>query len=65
MCEAIIEAERPQALLPTVGGQTALNTAVELGERGSLERFGVELIGARLEAIRTAEDRELVQARDG
>ena len=59
VCEAIIEAERPQALLPTVGGQTALNTAVELGERGALERFGVELIGARLEAIRTAEDREL------
>ena len=59
VCEAIIEAERPQALLPTVGGQTALNTAVELGERGGLERFGVELIGARLEAIRTAEDREL------
>ena len=59
VCEAIIEAERPQALLPTVGGQTALNTAVELGERGALERLGVELIGARLEAIRTAEDREL------
>ena len=59
LCEAIIEAERPQALIPTVGGQTALNTAVELGERGALERFGVELIGARLEAIRTAEDREL------
>ena len=59
VCEAIIEAERPQALLPTVGGQTALNTSVELGERGVLERFGVELIGARLEAIRTAEDRQL------
>ena len=59
ICEAIIKAERPQALLPTVGGQTALNTAIELGELGTLERFNVELIGARLEAIRTAEDREL------
>jgi len=59
VCEAIIERERPQALLPTVGGQTALNTAVELAESGVLERFGVELIGAKLEAIRTAEDREL------
>jgi carbamoyl-phosphate synthase large subunit len=58
-CAKIIEAERPDALLPTVGGQTALNTAVELAESGVLERFGVELIGARLEAIKTAEDREL------
>ena len=60
ICEAIIKAERPQALLPTVGGQTALNTAIELGERGTLERFNVELIGARLEAIRTAEDLSLI-----
>ncbi|MDA0334952.1 MAG: carbamoyl-phosphate synthase large subunit, partial [bacterium] len=58
-CTKIIEAERPDALLPTVGGQTALNTAVELAESGVLDRYGVELIGARLEAIKTAEDREL------
>ena len=58
-CERIIEVERPDALLPTVGGQTALNTAVTLAENGVLEKHGVELIGARLEAIRTAEDREL------
>ncbi|CAI8015891.1 Carbamoyl-phosphate synthase large chain, N-terminal section [Geodia barretti] len=48
----IIEAERPDALLPTLGGQTALNLAIELAETGVLERFGVEMIGARLEAIR-------------
>jgi carbamoyl-phosphate synthase large subunit len=54
---AIIERERPDALLPTVGGQTALNLAVELAEAGVLERCGVELIGASLEAIRVAEDR--------
>ena len=59
VCEKIIECERPQAILPTVGGQTALNTAVELAESGVLERYGVELIGAQLEAIKTAEDREL------
>ena len=59
ICEQIIALERPQALLPTVGGQTALNIAVELGAQGILERYGVELIGARLDAIRTAEDREL------
>ena len=56
---AIIERERPDALLPTVGGQTALNLAVSLAEDGSLERFGVELIGAKLEAIKVAEDRML------
>ena len=55
---AIIERERPDALLPTVGGQTALNLAMELAENGVLDRFGVELIGASVEAIRTAEDRE-------
>ena len=54
---AIIERERPEALLPTLGGQTALNLAVELAEAGVLDRFGVELIGADLEAIRRAEDR--------
>ena len=59
ICEQIIARERPQALLPTLGGQTALNTAVALAERGALERYGVELIGAKLDAIRTAEDREL------
>ena len=54
---AVIERERPDALLPTVGGQTALNLAIELGERGVLEEFGVRLIGASLDAIRVAEDR--------
>ena len=56
--EAIIRRERPDALLPTVGGQTGLNLAVELAEAGILERYGVELIGARLEAMQIAEDRE-------
>jgi carbamoyl-phosphate synthase large subunit len=55
---AVIEKERPDALLPTLGGQTALNLAVELGEAGVLDRFGVELIGADLAAIRRAEDRQ-------
>jgi len=55
----IIERERPQAMLPTVGGQTALNLAVTLAEDGTLDRFGVELIGAKLGAIKTAEDRNL------
>ena len=54
----IIERERPDALLPTLGGQTALNLAMSLHEDGTLERFGVELIGADHEAIRRAEDRE-------
>ena len=53
----IVERERPDALLPTLGGQTALNIAVELHEAGVLGRFGVELIGADVEAIRRAEDR--------
>ncbi|MGH7821939.1 MAG: carbamoyl-phosphate synthase large subunit, partial [Candidatus Binatia bacterium] len=57
--ERIIEAERPDALLPTVGGQTALNTALEVAERGALDRYGVELIGAKVEAIKKAEDRDL------
>ncbi|QPN56829.1 carbamoyl-phosphate synthase large subunit [Synechococcus sp. CBW1107] len=55
----VIELERPDALLPTMGGQTALNLAVALAEDGTLERFGVELIGANLQAIRKAEDRRL------
>jgi carbamoyl-phosphate synthase large subunit len=54
----IIEKERPDALLPTLGGQTALNLAMALHEDGTLERFGVELIGADSAAIRRAEDRE-------
>jgi carbamoyl-phosphate synthase large subunit len=54
----IIEKERPDALLPTLGGQTALNIAMTLFEDGTLERFGVELIGADAAAIRRAEDRE-------
>src|SRR3954471_5499946 len=53
----IIERERPDALLPTLGGQTALNLAIELDEAGVLSEFGVELIGASIEAIHTAEDR--------
>jgi len=55
----IIEKERPDALLPTMGGQTALNTALSLNRMGILEKFGVEMIGARAEAIDKAEDREL------
>ena len=55
----IIERERPDALLPTMGGQTALNTAVALAESGVLDKFKVELIGAKLPAIKKAEDREL------
>jgi carbamoyl-phosphate synthase large subunit len=57
--EAIIAAERPDALLPTVGGQTGLNLAVELAEAGILEKYGVKLIGAQLRAIKIAEDRLL------
>jgi carbamoyl-phosphate synthase large subunit len=55
----VIERERPDALLPTMGGQTALNCALDLAREGVLERFGVELIGASREAIDKAEDREL------
>jgi carbamoyl-phosphate synthase large subunit len=55
----IIERERPDALLPTVGGQTAINLAVDLAEAGVLEEFDVELIGARLDALKVAEDRQL------
>jgi carbamoyl-phosphate synthase large subunit len=57
--EAIIEKERPDAVLPTVGGQTALNLAVALYERGTLARYGVKLIGASIDAIKVAEDRLL------
>ncbi len=57
--ERIIERERPDALLPTVGGQTALNLAVKLAESGVLDRLGCELIGAKLPAIQKAEDRGL------
>jgi len=60
--EKIIDRERPDALLPTVGGQTALNLAVALAEAGILERYGVELIGARLESVQVAESRALFRA---
>ena len=55
--EAIIEQERPDYMLPTVGGQTGLNLALALSERGVLEKYNVKLIGATLEAIKAAEDR--------
>jgi carbamoyl-phosphate synthase large subunit len=55
----IVERERPQALLPTLGGQTGLNTAIQVAEMGVLEKYGVEMIGANQQAIRKAEDREL------
>src|SRR6266478_502865 len=55
----IIRRERPDALLPTVGGQTALNLAIALSNTGILEEFGVEMIGAKREAIKIAEDRML------
>ncbi len=57
--EKVIEKERPDALLPTMGGQTALNVAVALAKNGVLEKYGVELIGAKLPAIEMAEDRQL------
>ncbi|WP_439577283.1 carbamoyl-phosphate synthase large subunit [Elioraea sp.] len=57
MVEKIIAKERPDALLPTMGGQTALNTAMKLADAGVLDRYGVELIGAKREAIDKAEDR--------
>ncbi len=59
LAEQIIAKERPDAVLPTVGGQTALNLAVALAERGILEKYGVKLIGASIEAIKVAEDRLL------
>ncbi len=57
--EKIIEKERPDALLPTVGGQTGLNLAIDLAEAGILDRYEVEMIGAKLPAIKKAEDRDL------
>src|SRR6478609_6748550 len=57
--EAIIAKERPDAILPTVGGQTALNLAVDLAEAGILDKYNVQLIGASIEAIKIAEDRQL------
>ncbi|MBW2714423.1 MAG: carbamoyl-phosphate synthase large subunit, partial [Deltaproteobacteria bacterium] len=60
--EKIIARERPDVLLPTLGGQTALNLAVNLCEQGVLERYGVSLIGAQLESINKAEDRDLFRA---
>jgi carbamoyl-phosphate synthase large subunit len=57
--ERIIAAEKPDALLPTVGGQTGLNLALDLAAAGVLERHGVRLIGANVDAIRRAEDRDL------
>lgn len=59
--ELIIEKEKPDAILPTMGGQTALNVAVALAEKGILKKYNVELIGADLQAIKKAEDRELFQ----
>src|SRR5271166_139839 len=59
---AIIERERPGAILPTLGGQTALNLAMKLREKGVLERFGVEMLGARPDSIAKAEDRALFKA---
>ncbi|MBW4428143.1 MAG: carbamoyl-phosphate synthase large subunit [Nostoc desertorum CM1-VF14] len=59
LVEKVIEKERPDALLPTMGGQTALNIAVALAKNGVLEKYGVELIGAKLPAIEKAEDRKL------
>ena len=57
--EKIIAREKPDALLPTIGGQTGLNLAVKLAEKGVLDKYNVELIGAKIEAIKKAEDREL------
>jgi carbamoyl-phosphate synthase large subunit len=59
MCERIIEQEKPDAILPTVGGQTALNLALALHEQGILQKYNIELIGASLPSIRLAEDRQL------
>ena len=61
--EAIVDRERPDAILPTLGGQTGLNLAVELHEAGVLERYGVELLGTPIETIRLAEDRELFKSK--
>ena len=58
--EKIIMIEKPDALLPTMGGQTALNAAVELSEKGILNKYEIELIGADLESIKKAEDRKAI-----
>ncbi len=63
--EKIIAKEKPDALLPTMGGQTALNCALDLADNGVLEKYGVELIGAKRDAIRMAEDRELFRVAMG
>src|SRR5574337_560765 len=65
MVERIIAKERPDAVLPTMGGQTGLNCALDLADHGVLEKYDVELIGARREAIRMAEDRELFRVAMG
>src|SRR5437879_4619954 len=57
--ELVIDRERPDALLPGLGGQTALNLAVELADNGTLDRYAVQVLGTPIESIRTAEDREL------
>src|SRR5437868_12389876 len=59
---AILERERPQAILPTLGGQTALNLALALREHGVLEKLGIEMLGAKPESIAKAEDRALFKA---
>ena len=61
--EAIILKEKPDAILPTLGGQTALNAAMQLHERGILEKYNVELIGAKVEAIKKGEDRQTTCSR--
>jgi carbamoyl-phosphate synthase large subunit len=58
MLEKIIAKEKPDALLPTMGGQTGLNAGIELAEAGILDKYGVEMIGAKVEAIAKAEDRQ-------
>ncbi|MBU1909084.1 MAG: carbamoyl-phosphate synthase large subunit, partial [Verrucomicrobia bacterium] len=60
--EKIMAKERPDALLPTLGGQTGLNVSIEVAERGILDKYGVEMIGANLEVIKRAEDRQLFKA---
>jgi len=62
MVAMIIDKERPQAILPTLGGQTGLNTAVQVADMGVLEKFNVEMIGASVEVIKKAEDRDLFRA---
>jgi carbamoyl-phosphate synthase large subunit len=63
--EKVIAKERPDALLPTMGGQTALNVAVELARSGALDKYNVDLIGAKLSAIEMAEDPQMLKAGAG